>query len=358
LTAIAGESAMSMCKPIIRRAAVLVMVVLLAGCQDTLFSKLSEAQTNEVLAALAEARIGASKERVDDQTWRVQVSSDRMGEALVYLRDRGLPVRPSPTMGEVFKKDGMISTPMEERARYAWALQEGIAATLRRIDGVTEARVHVALPHNDPLTERPLPSSAAVFVKHRQTLDVEALAPQIKSMVMGSVEGLDYRNISLFAYPVDARPLAQSTRSVAAYMPLSVANAAAAPPQGIYDSSIGALPSWLWWLAVPLVGAVAASLFWRRRRQQTHSLRNRPAPRAADALPAVPSHAALPEGVIDSTRSEAKPGPSGPGTASAESVNTFPASAVVRPIRAGNALATLPRQGQGRTAVEQRGQRG
>lgn len=186
----------------------------LAGCKEVLFSRLSEAQANEVLAALSQARIGATKTRLDGELWQVDVESAEVGHALVYLRNRGLPTQPAPNLGEVFKKDGLISSPMEERARYASALQEGIAATLRRIDGVADARVHVAIPQNDPLSNRIVPASAAVFIKHLPSLDIEMLTPSIKSMVMASVEGLDYRNITLVSVRADGdapRPPAQNT---------------------------------------------------------------------------------------------------------------------------------------------------
>lgn len=267
--------------PLMRRLAWLVLVLPLAGCQQVLFSKLTEQQANEVLAALAETRIDASKEKVGDQHWAVSVKSSRLGEALVYLRDRGLPVQPSPTMGEVFKKDGMISTPTEERARYAWALQESIAATLRRIDGVTEARVHVALPQNDPLSDKPLPSSASVFIKHRQTLDVNVIAPQVKSMVMASVEGLDYRNISLFAYPVDARPLPQ---------PVQRATLQMSSGDALQPSRADA--GWHWFMlgGLSLAGFVAFLYDRRSGRPVLGRVREAAARVVGGAVPGAPQH--------------------------------------------------------------------
>jgi type III secretion protein J len=247
-----------------RGAALLCVAVALTGCKDVLFAKLSEPQANEVLAALSEARIDASKERVDDLNWKLNVDTQRLGEALVYLRDRGLPERLAPTMGEVFKKDGMISTPTEERARYAWALQESIAATLRRIDGVTEVRVHVAMPDNDPLSDHPVATSASVFVKHRHTLDVQSLSPQIKSMVMASVEGLDYRNISFFAYPVDARALPTATPAAVQKVSVGASLGAQLVPQAPTQSASAEVVGWLALMfgGVSLAGVAA----WRRDR--------------------------------------------------------------------------------------------
>lgn len=217
-----------------------MLLALLSGCSEVLYSKLTETQANEVLATLAQARVEARKTRVDESTWQVEVDSSKVGAALMYLRSRGVPSQPAPNLGEVFKKDGLISSPIEERARYASALQDSIAATLRRIDGIADARVHVAIPHNDPLAQRVVPASAAVFVKHLPSLDIEMLTPSIKSMVMASVEGLDYRNISLIAVRADAEAAvpATPTRS-ASFMGAQAAGLgepALAPPGALHGS--------------------------------------------------------------------------------------------------------------------------
>jgi type III secretion protein J len=239
---------------------VCVLLLLLTGCKEVLFAKLTEPQANEVLAALSEARIEAAKTRVDEISWQLEVDDAKIGAALMFLRNRGVPTQHSASLGEVFKKDGMISSPMEERARYAFALQEDIAATLRRIDGVVDARVHLAIPHNDPLATRQLPVSASVLVKYRPTLDIEMVSPNIKSMVTAGVEGLDFRNVTVVALPVgreaavEAPPVqrtgfisaqAATLTPASAEAPLHVAGAdlLAAAMGGLFLSAVGA-----WWL--------------------------------------------------------------------------------------------------------------
>jgi type III secretion protein J len=253
-----------------------VATVLLGGCNEVLFAKLPEPQANEVLAALAQARIEAHKAVVGDAQWSIEVDGAQIGPALLFLRNRGLPSQQGPNMGEVFKKDGMISSPTEERARYAFALQEDIAATLRRIDGVVDARVHVAIPHNDPLASRVVPASASVFLKHRPMLDVGMLTPNIKAMVMASIEGLDYRNIALVAFPVDAdtnlEPPAKRTGFMGAQAaPFTAAGEAAAPAASAAGGSadmfkaglagISAVGLLFWWL-----GSGVAQPRWLMRK--------------------------------------------------------------------------------------------
>jgi type III secretion protein J len=193
-----------------------LFVWLLSGCQEILLSKLSEQQANEVVAALAEHGLSSSKVIVDDTNWRIQVDAQHLASAVLVLQSTGLPGARNPTMGELFKKEGLVSSPTEERVRYVYAISQELATTLKSLDGVVDARVHVVIPNNDPLAERIVPSSASIFIKHRPTVNLTALSQNIKSLVQSSVEGLDYEHISLFTFPgvgagtreaLDATPL-------------------------------------------------------------------------------------------------------------------------------------------------------
>src|SRR5207248_2761592 len=107
-------------------------------------------------------------------------------------------------LGEVFQKSGLVSSPTEERIRYMYALSQEIADTFMRIDGVLNARVHIVIPNNDPLAEKVVPSSAAVFIRYRPGFDIESLTPQLKSLVTRSIEGLTYDNVTLVLVPATA----------------------------------------------------------------------------------------------------------------------------------------------------------
>lgn len=176
-------------------------VMLLSGCKVDLYSDLSETQANEMLAALSERGIAAAKERLGDKGWQVQVEQGNVGEALEALRQRGLPQEKLATMGDVFQRQGLVSTPAEERIRYIFALSQELSQTLRQIDGVMAARVHVVIPANDPLSDKFHPSSAAVFIKHSPDVDLRLLTPAVKDMVAHSIEGLSHAQVSLTLSP-------------------------------------------------------------------------------------------------------------------------------------------------------------
>jgi type III secretion protein J len=165
--------------------------VLLSGCgqQTDLFSGLSEQDANDVIAALAEQSIEAHK-RTEKTGAVVAVEGGQINRAVRVLDAAGLPRRARTSLGEIFKKEGVISTPLEERARYIYALSQELEATLSQIDGVVVARVHVVLPERVAPGEPVQPASAAVFIKHNASLDPDSVRGRIQQMVASSIPGM------------------------------------------------------------------------------------------------------------------------------------------------------------------------
>lgn len=182
----------------LRFACMLALALLLAACRIDLYTKQAEADANKMVAALLAAGVPAWKETPDSgKTWSVQVERDDMVRAMEVLRSSGLPEERHANLGELFKKEGLISTPTEERVRFIHGVAEELSETLSHVDGVITARVHIVLPQNDPLAPVPRPSSASVFVKYRPDANLAALVPAIKNMVARSVEGLVYDNVAV-----------------------------------------------------------------------------------------------------------------------------------------------------------------
>jgi type III secretion protein J len=188
----------------IARLALCALVLGLAGCKASLYSGLNESEANEIVAALSLGRIDARKERIDGAEWQVQVDEGRIGAALELLRAQGLPHERFASMGDMFQKQGLVSTPAEERMRYIFGVSQELSQTLRSIDGVVSARVHVVIPTNDPLSDKVKPSSAAVFIKHRPDADLRLLTPTVKDLVAHSIEGLSADQVSLSLFETRA----------------------------------------------------------------------------------------------------------------------------------------------------------
>jgi type III secretion protein J len=166
-------------------------MLLFSGCSDEtdLLSGLSEQDSNDVVASLADQHINAHK-RAEKTGVVISVATADISRVVRVLDAAGLPRRSRTSLGEIFKKEGVISTPLEERARYIYALSQELEATLSQIDGVIVARVHVVLPERIAPGEPVQPASAAVFIKHTSALDPDSVRGRIQQMVVSSIPGM------------------------------------------------------------------------------------------------------------------------------------------------------------------------
>ena len=179
-----------------------VVVLALTGCSKVnLYSQLSEQQANEIVAVLLSAQIDADKELADGKTWVVKTDKSDLPRAVDVLRKTGYPREQFQTFGDIFKKDGFVSSPLEERARLIHGLSQELSHTITSIDGVIAARVHVAVPEKDALSDKIRPSSASVFIKYRPDIDMASHVSQIKALVVNSIEGLPYDNVTVTLFP-------------------------------------------------------------------------------------------------------------------------------------------------------------
>ncbi|WP_260954410.1 type III secretion system inner membrane ring lipoprotein SctJ [Pseudomonas citri] len=192
---------------VLRLAALLLLSMSIAACGDRmeLHRGLSEQDANEVLAELASKHIDAQK-RVDKTSVAVLVAAQDISRAVRVLSAVGLPRDSHSSLGDIFRKEGVISSPLEERARYIYALSQELERTLSQIDGVVVARVHVVLPERIAPGEPVQPASAAVFIKHREDFDPDSVVPRIRSMVASSIPGMagaDEKKLSVVFVPAE-----------------------------------------------------------------------------------------------------------------------------------------------------------
>ncbi|AKF07597.1 hypothetical protein [Sandaracinus amylolyticus] len=186
------------------------LAALLAGCRAEIERGLPEAQANEVLVALDEHGIHAVKEpERGEGSFAILVSGDDVASALAVLRAEELPRAPDPGLHDLFGTASLVPTATEERARLTAALGGELARTIEAIDGVLDARVHVALPDASelPLDAPPPRPRASVLIRHRG-----ARAPYddaaIQRLVAGAIQGMDPGDVAVVgvAAPEPATP--------------------------------------------------------------------------------------------------------------------------------------------------------
>ncbi|WP_248295523.1 type III secretion system inner membrane ring lipoprotein SctJ [Paraburkholderia sp. UYCP14C] len=237
-------------------AAALLGCIALAGCQKELYRNLTELDVNEMMVAMLEQGVDASKSTTDNgKTWTLEVDDGQLVRAMQVLRERGLPHSRYDDLGSLFKKDGLISTPTEERVRFIYGLSQELSATLSKIDGVIVARVQIVLPNNDPLAQQMKPSTASVFIKYRRDSDVNTLVSQIKTLVMHSVEALTYDAVSVIAVVADPVDLPMATPAQTLRLPTLL--------PAVLVFLVGAVSLFLWLRRGMLVGRASTPFYSR-----------------------------------------------------------------------------------------------
>ncbi len=260
---------------------VLLGCLMLVGCgPEILYSNLSESDANTMMGLLLVRNIQAVKTAQKENLFSISVPRQQFAAATDLLKWYGIPSEKFSGIGEVFKKTGIVSSPSEEKIRFMYALSQQISETLSHIDGVLIARVSLVLPKNDPYTETLTPSSASVFLKFRPGSVPPTLVPQIKTLVMKSVEGLNYDNVSVV--------IVQS-ESIDYYYPLHVEQEVS-----FFGIKLPKSALWNFWLVIMAfvfisVALVVAGIFGKKVVMEFLNKRSK-----SDVAPEKPANATTP----------------------------------------------------------------
>ena len=199
------------------------LLLLMWGCSQVanLQTNLQDTDANEIVALLRHSGIEAKKITAKEGV-TLTVRETDVSRATDIMRAAGLPKRSLTNLGTVFKKEGMISTPLEERVRYIHALSEELEFTLQQFDHVVSARVHVVLPERIAPGEPIQPSSAAVFIKYTAPFDEDTNIPRITNLVASSIPGLSgvegRSKVSVVLAPAGAAPKSVEWESVGPFV--------------------------------------------------------------------------------------------------------------------------------------------
>jgi type III secretion protein J len=240
----------------------LLLSMLLAACNNRgteLLSRLSEDEANTIISILARSDIPSNKETAKDGTSTIYVAGAQQAKALSKLHQRGLPRKSYTNLGEIFKKDGIISSPLEEQARYVYALAQELEDTLSQLDDVVYVRVHPVLARKASLSGPAAHASAGVLITHRPDVDLTPMIGQIQNLVAHSIPDLDVSRVSVVLAVSEEIPQTDDF------------GGGIAPVESLSHS-------WATLLAVVISVMLAAGgyLFWRSKNQALNQALNQP----------------------------------------------------------------------------------
>ncbi len=181
----------------------LLLALFVVGCTVSIQHGLSEKQANEILVLLAKNNITATKladTSGREVKWTIQVDGSNNARAIRILQQHNLPFSQEKGFEGVYGSTGMIPTATEEKAKYLMALSGELQNTLRRVEGVLDARVHIVIPQDRILKSKDDPKvypKASVLIIKRPTSGPGITEKQVKDLLVGSLEELTSANVSV-----------------------------------------------------------------------------------------------------------------------------------------------------------------
>jgi len=203
--------------------AAVLAAALITACSVPVAANLDEADANQAVLLLERGGIGADKDHdpEHDNRFRVSVSTPDSSTAISLLAQENLPPKASPGVLEALGANGMVPSRLAEQARWTSGTSGDLERSLRTLDGVLSARVHLAIPVRDALTAEAPPehASASVLVRHRGSTPPVSVS-DIQRLVAGAVPGLAPENVAVVLSPSPQAPAAE--RELARVGPLTV----------------------------------------------------------------------------------------------------------------------------------------
>lgn len=165
---------------------------------QVLFSGLGVEDAGAVVSALQER--GTSYKLTEGGS-TVLVPEEEVFEARIALATSGLPT--GGVVGfEIFNTTRLGETEADRQLRYQWALQGELTRTIRQINEVADARIHIVLPKRSLFVQESQNATASVLLQLNPGAQLSAgQVRAIANLVATSVEGLSPENVTI----VDSR---------------------------------------------------------------------------------------------------------------------------------------------------------
>ncbi len=160
-----------------------------------LYGDLDLREAGQIGDALDKAHIQHELGGQDD---RIMVPADQVAAARLLLAKSGLPSGGSVGY-EIFDRgDSLTATQFEQTINQTRALEGELARSIRLINGVRGARVHLVLPHREPFASEQQAAQASVLLSMTGSsrLDPEGVQA-VLNLVGAAVPGLKPQNIGV-----------------------------------------------------------------------------------------------------------------------------------------------------------------
>ena len=169
------------------------------GPMALLYADLDLREAGQVVDQLEKAHIG---HRLEAGGSRVLVPGDQVDRARLLLAKEGLPSGGSIGYEIFDRSDGLTANNFQQGIAQTRAMEGELSRTIRAIQGVRAARVHLVLPRREPFARERQEAQASVVLTMAGAARLDSEGVQaILNLISAAVPGLHPQNISM----VDSR---------------------------------------------------------------------------------------------------------------------------------------------------------
>ncbi|MCA9631651.1 MAG: hypothetical protein KC766_28540 [Myxococcales bacterium] len=215
----------------VRGVALFVTLLVACACSVPVAGGLEETNANRIVVALEEQGVVADKERDPESEgrYRVLVARDDASTAISVLTRENLPAPDTPSVLDSLGQGGLVPSRSSEQARLIAGTAGELERSLREVDGVLSARVHLAVMGRDPLqtddqTHKP---TASVLIRYRGATPPIA-SDEVKRLVAGAVPELEPDQVAVVSSSVP-EPAPAAERELARFGPVTATRSSMLP---------------------------------------------------------------------------------------------------------------------------------
>ena len=159
---------------------------------EVLYTDLNREDSKKIAILLEENKIGY---QLDNDGKTIMIPEDMIDIWRLKLATLGVSF--SGTVGyEVFDKQSFGTTTFVQKVNRQRALEGELVKTIRYIEGVKRARVHLNIPENSPFVSEKRPPSASVVVDLERGVQLtENEIKGITSLISSAIEGMRPENV-------------------------------------------------------------------------------------------------------------------------------------------------------------------
>lgn len=174
-------------------------IVIYMTIQEPIYRPLDYHVTSQNMAAVVDTLDKAGiRYKINDQDGMLYVAAQDTQLARLKLSASGVPKDDSFNYSFLNEQANIGNSQFLENARYLRALENDLSKTISAIEGVSGARVHIAIPQNNVFADENSKPTASVVLSMSPGLssDKEKIRAIIE-IVAGSVPGLDPKDVAI-----------------------------------------------------------------------------------------------------------------------------------------------------------------